>query len=54
MKNQNTQTFCLQLLELKLKWGETVKTLNGESTVLLFDFPHSFVVGQQFLYDSQA
>jgi len=54
MKKQNTQTFCLQLLELKLKWGETIKTLNGDSTVLLFDSPHSLVMGQQLLYDSQA
>ena len=33
IKKQNAQTFSLQLLELKLKWGETIKPLNGDSTV---------------------
>jgi hypothetical protein len=54
MKKQNTQTFYWQLLELKLKRGETIKTLNGNSTALFFDSSHNFVTRQQFLYDSQA
>jgi len=32
MKKQNTQTFYWQLLELKLKWGETIKTFSTKST----------------------